>query len=171
MYPEQTDKAFIIRSGVLIFLIMVMVFASIIILDKKSQPTNFVTQDTSGGGKITPIVSADPEYINFDSLIDKGLSTDQATGIKYGFSQYNKSLPASVKTVTVDTESIRSAPRDRNNPSANSIVSFNVNLDDKTDRARVEFNGLSDVWLYLYDESGTALYESGLININSQSPN
>ncbi len=171
MYPDQTDNAFIIRSGILIFLIMATVFASIIVFEKRSEPTNFVTQDTSGASKITPIVSTDPEFISFDSLIDKGLSTDQATGIKYGFSQYNKSLTTPIKTITVDTESIRSAPRDRNNPNANSIVSFDVNLDDKTNKARVEFSGLSDVWLYLYDGSGTALYESGLININSQRPN
>jgi hypothetical protein len=171
MYPQQTDNSFIIRSGILMLLILAMVFASIIVFEKKSQPTNFVTQDTSGAGKITPIVSADPTFVNFDSLIDKGLSIDQSTALKYAFAQYNKTLPTALKTVTVDTESIRAAPRDRNNPTANSIISFDVELDHTTNKARVEFSGLSDVWLYLYNSAGAAQYESGLVNINNQNPN
>jgi hypothetical protein len=112
-----------------------------------------------------------PEFTGISLLTDRGLSGDQATGLKYEFGLYSRQLPAASHRVVVDENNIHTPPIDRNNPSVNRSMTCNVKIDDTNYKATIGFSILSsEVSLTLSDMSGSTVYSSGPIDINTQTP-
>jgi flagellar basal body-associated protein FliL len=105
--------------------------------------------------------SDQPIYLGISSFIDSGLSDDQLTRLKYAFYNYSIQNKKNIKEVSIDINSIKPGPH---NPNTNApfTINFNVTFDRKaTYRAKVEYSGLEDIRLFLYDQKTNAqIYDS-----------
>lgn len=103
-------------------------------------------------------------YVGFDSLINSGLSADQVELLKQAFFLFSQFVNKDISRVIIVTGSVEQAPYDSTSATQVSSVSFNLNIDSKTMAAKLEYGGLSDVQLTLYDQAGGSLvYDSGLL--------
>lgn len=98
-------------------------------------------------------------YVGFDALTNTGLTSDQVQLVKQNLYSYSATSRNNYQTMTIDTNSITSAPFDPNS-SATRQVMFTVTLDKTVYRATVGYIGLSDANLLLQDSSGATVYDS-----------
>jgi hypothetical protein len=105
--------------------------------------------------------SGQPIYLGISNLVDAGLTDDQLLRLKYAFNNYFTQSKKNAKEVSIDVNSIVHGPH---NPNSNSPFSlnFNVTVDrSKTLKAKIEYTGLEDIRLFLYDQkTNTQIYDS-----------
>lgn len=168
---EAADKKFFITLGILLLLLMVgLGVLSTISKHKSSLAGELVisTSTTNDLPKSHP--SFYPAFSGLSRFIDDGVTSDQVTGLKYAFYQYEQATQADFKKITVDDGSIATAPRDSNAPNLVNAMTFTVSIDGAPHKARMEYSGLSNITLSLYDQNNVTTYNSGTININTQTP-
>jgi methionine-rich copper-binding protein CopC len=124
--------------------------------------------------KATPIndLSRDQQnYINnrevnlgttFDgvgTLSNLGITAAQINGLTGAFSKF----APKAKAVIIDTASVVQAPHDKNS-SRDDFITFTVKIDNTSYNAKIEYAGLADIHLYLYDQkTGGVVYDSGIL--------
>lgn len=129
----------------------------------KSQQADILKQQAN-----VPYTRASINYAGFDALTSSGLSLNQLEGTKQAFYLYSNFVKQKVSLVTVIDGSVAQAPYDSNSSSQTSSVSFSLKVDESSYNARLVYSGLTDVELYLYNQSSGALvYDSGVISPTS----
>jgi hypothetical protein len=110
--------------------------------------------------------SSQPSFVNFATLTDNGISSNQLAAVEYAYSQYITADKLPVHTVTLDTSSLQFPYRDPNNTSGVDSLSFKSTLDMNSVSAKVEYSGVNAARLYLY-KSGTQelLYDSQMVDL------
>ena len=96
------------------------------------------------------------DYVNFDELLQNGLSLNQVTNLKELFLTYKKNS----RQITITTDSVQPGVRD---PSS---INFNISYSGKIDgvpyKASVIYSGFSNVSLTLINSSGTQIFNGSL---------
>lgn len=163
------SQKFLLTIGILLGVaILLFLIAQSVSKSKHSIPANqFIAQQET----ISKHDSWLPSFDGMSVLTDRGLSGDQLTGIKYAFGLYVKQLPAGAHHVVVDENSIQTSLIDRNHPSVNRSMTGDVKIDGTTHKATIGFSILtSETSLTLQDSEGNTIYQSGAIDINTQTP-
>jgi hypothetical protein len=111
-----------------------------------------------------------PDFKGLDGLLAVGVADDQITGLKYALAKFDSTLNPPFGVVTIPGSSIKAIPRDRNSLTINNVVNFKLIVGSTSYDAHLEYGGLSDVRLMISDQSGKQIFDSGTININSQTP-
>jgi hypothetical protein len=134
--------------------------------DKNSGET--VSNPPGKGPDTYGTASGAPIYLGVSSLLDSGLTYDQLTKVKYAFSNYFTQNKKTVHEVSVNVNSITHGPRRKFSSDPYSDL-FNVTFDRKdTYKVRIEYTGLDDVRLYLYNQkTDVQVYDSGVLNGNT----
>lgn len=104
---------------------------------------------------------ASPYTVTFngiDTLIDKGLSTTQVTNLKQLFFNYKKT----VKTVSIETDTIGHTPYDLSGNNPNFTLTFVCKIDGQIDKCAVTYADLVNVQLVIQDSiTGAQLFNAG----------
>jgi hypothetical protein len=171
MQPNyQTNQNPVSPTTVVLAIVVVLALVGLLAAfgHKKSLAEPVTTAATASSA--TPKKSQLPDFNNFGTLTDHGLADDQLTGLKYAFGLYSKTLSSPVKTVTLVGSSLDVVQRDPTSPDPNNVINFSVKLDAATYKAQVDYASLARVRLQLTDSSNTPVYDSGDIDINTQTP-
>jgi hypothetical protein len=105
----------------------------------------------------SPAAPVETSYDGFDSLVDNGLTTDQLANTKYAIGQFIGKSKLTVKTVAVSGDV--STSHDSN--TGDSTSSFIVTLDSARYQVRLQYSGISDTRVLLYNAQGGLVYDSG----------
>lgn len=132
-------------------------------------PTSVATPSpaTSGTPEPTPTPqdTAKAPAINFvglEGFDENGLSDDQMTALKFGFSKYAKANKP-VKTATLSA--VEPAPRDPSDNNPTFTLTFTANLDGTIYNGRFDYADLTAGRLFLINKSGKQIFDSGLIDV------
>ena len=171
MQPQMYNKNFIILVFILVSLIIICFFTAATTLGHKRTISNQNFSYTPQDNRIDVAkTSSFPTYTSFTKLLDNGMTADQLTGLKYAFAEYIKSSGKIVKNVSLDTASITTPPLDTSHPSANANLNFRVSLGGPPYSAHVEYSLVSSEVRLALDSNGTQVYDSGIVDINTQNP-
>lgn len=99
------------------------------------------------------------ENINFegtDVFIDSGITSAQLGILRHAFFQYKPTA----RIVSIKSDTIKPGPHDRNSDSPFTIT-FSVAIDDAPYQATIGYTGLDTVRLYLYNQTGSLVFDSG----------
>lgn len=105
-----------------------------------------------------------PIFLGFDALLKRGLTFEQLNNLKQAFYNYSESKPQPLDEISADISSIASH-RGRSGDNIIFYLQFDVRFDRKeTQKARVDYNGLNSIRLYISDaSSGKVIYDSQTI--------
>lgn len=105
-------------------------------------------------------VPSNISYENLDLLLNYGITTTQVQELKKAFGRYLESANSNANRVSIDA--IQVVPRDRSSPSRQNTINFRAMIGQDNLRAKIEYSNLTDIRLFLYDESSDRqVYDSG----------
>ncbi len=107
------------------------------------------------------VTATEPEFIDFEKLLDFGVSSVQLDSTKKtltGFTQASGEVDEIVLTNPT------AEPRSRFSSSTVDVVTFGVSMDGQSYAARLEYSNLTTIRLYLYDSRGAVAYDSQTIS-------
>jgi hypothetical protein len=171
--PLQNKRTIVILATIAIFL-TALFCAAFLLLSQRSEDSKREYQDPFSGEVVsdppgkTPDkfgTSADlPLFLGFDDLIEHGLSEEQLYGLKTAFYNYSKTLSRPASEISIDVNNITDTKEERGGNQF-FVSTFPVKFNRKDlYKARLEYTGLNDIRLYLYDnQAGRLLYDSKTI--------
>jgi hypothetical protein len=108
-----------------------------------------------------------PVYLGFDKLLDLGITSAQLDNLKKAFYKYSISQPQPIKYIGIDVDNITSQ-YDQNDPNALYYIFFNVQFNQKDIyKAKAQYSSLTDIRLFLTNNSGEDIYDSQVIGQES----
>ena len=119
----------------------------------KKQATANLSLDPSKA-VVFPTVEA-VDFTGFDSLINSGLTSVQISILKSAFFRYKPTE----KTVAIDASSVVPGPHNPDTDIGFSLQ-FNLSLDSRALKAVVSYSELTSARLQLFDQQGSALFDS-----------
>lgn len=123
--------------------------AAVTIVKHQSQS---ISIDPTSGGQLPNLGSIN--FKGFDTLLNKGLTSDQVDLLKLYFFHYKTDS----KVAAIDTSSIH--PEAHNPSDAYFKTDFNLTIDNQKLKAVVSFSGLSTIKLNLYNQQGQVVFSS-----------
>jgi|GEM_PF-2538625 len=181
--PYDTSKKN--RSIIILVGVVIVVVGIAMLVAHNSSKNKKITNNTpnssayntgnSGGDTSTPPTAQAPQrpdFVNTDAVTNVGITQDQLTAFKYEAFLFIKQNNLTVKTVTIDKGSVSTPPNDPDNPASFNTVYFNTTFDATMYRARLDGSNtsVSTARLYLYNSNNQVIYDSGNIDIQSQTP-
>ncbi len=151
MYPQLTRKQIVILIVASLLTIALLVVA-IVASTKKDTPTSIVTSTVQIDAGLA-------------TLLDRGMTSDQLSDTKYAFTLFAKQNNKPVKSLLVNTDSIRHN-FDSNNDTNNfqfTVTGWSGNIIN----AQVDVTGLSAAKLTLTDKNNKSLFTSEVINLRA----
>lgn len=120
---------------------------------------NGKSPDTYGRDPAAPI------FLGTSNLLDYGVAFDQEQDMQFAVFQYFNGNKQKVKEVSVVVDSIAPVPHDRNSASTVDTINFDIVVDRKTKyKVKMDYFDLSSIQLYMYDEAGNQIYDSGVVS-------
>lgn len=165
------SKRLIVTNGILVVLVIICLASISLINHAKSSINTSPTLVTSNNLQ-APLSSTHPEYTGFETLVNQGLSSDQLVGAKYAFYQFlvsKKLSPAAIRNTVVAVRTA-SAQTSHIPETANNTTLFMVSVGNVGYNASVNYTVFGGVELSLSDVGGRQVFDSGLIDINTQAP-
>lgn len=158
--------------AVSIILIIGLIVATVI--SRNAEPGDKgSTLDTNSGeyvansdGREPENVGANPDeplFLGLGKLVNRGLTTEQISGLKLGFTNFAKQSSPKVKRVSITVDSIRNAPRSIGDFTY--TYHFDVVMDSKTTyQAKLICFDTTSIQLILYkDGTSSPAFDSGTI--------
>jgi hypothetical protein len=109
-----------------------------------------------------------PIFLGFSKLLDHGMSTDQVNGVQEGFYQYSQTLEKPLKEVSLTVKSIDPVYPNPDSGDTAVKINFEVTLDRKNVyKARVEYDDITTVRLFLSDTKNKQVFASGVIDMTN----
>lgn len=167
---ETKGKKFYITIGAFVLAIIVVLAVASSIASSKSSvgsARKLISQQIASQKTIT---SNHPQFNNFNSLKTYGLTDNQLTGLEYAFSGFVKTNKPSTNTVQLNSTSVALVPNTDYTDNPTTSLTFVVAIGKNSYNAKIIYSGTADINLLLDNVSGKQVYSSGLININTQSP-
>lgn len=109
--------------------------------------------------RAAPAPAVATSYQGFEALLNIGVSNSQLTTTTYAVGQYLKTAKLQVKQASVLGGSVTSLPRNIGDDI--SAATFTLRLDGTSYGARLNYEGLGSIRLFIYDSGGKQLYDSG----------
>jgi hypothetical protein len=97
-------------------------------------------------------------FLGLSGLVNSGITAQQATSLRQYFFKFN----TAAKTVNIDASSFEPGPHDPNTSTYFS-ANFSVTIDSVPYKAAVHYSGLFFIELFLYDQSGNQVFDSGAL--------
>lgn len=117
---------------------------------------------------LTRVTQSDqPAFKDFGQLNIHGVSDDQLTGVRYSLSKFYRSVNG-VGEVSLDTKSVKTQVKQVGSDYSSLDLSFYINRTKYN--CTVSYSGLSAVSTIVNGLTGTQLYNSGDIDINTNPP-
>ncbi len=147
-----------VAAGAAVILFLVVISAFFL------QPKNESFEKPSPLGKQEEV--PEPQLSGFDKLVERGLSSYQLDALKNGISRFLESSHKQVSAVAVVPSSINKLGRPRDSREIKDTLLFDLALDDKTYKARLEYYDVSTIQLYLFDsQTGRQVFDSGVLDV------
>lgn len=130
----------------------------------KAQDIDFedLPQDQQDAIQATKPPTADhntaPTFNGLGDLANYGVTTDQLTDLQIAFTNYN----SSAQNVTLTN--IQPVPHNSESASTSDSINFNAAVDTQHLKAKIVYSSLTVARLYLYNQSGRQVFDSGDIN-------
>jgi len=120
------------------------------------------TPDTYG------TVADQPLYLGFDRLLDHGLTLVQINNLKAAFYKYSLAQSPHLKEISIAVDNITTSYKQ----TAHSTV-FYIYFNGRFDRAmpfnaKIQYNGIDDVRLFLSNNNNKQVFDSGIINYSGE---
>ncbi|HVO86480.1 MAG TPA: hypothetical protein VMT23_01980 [Candidatus Binatia bacterium] len=177
MQSVNRRRLILIVAGLtLLFLVVVAILAPRHPAKKpQTNPTNSVVDPLSHktvsnpSGVAPEHYGSNPElpiYLGFDKLLNYGLSSEQVFSLQVAFYNYTQTVSPPVTQVSVGVDTI-STDHDAADPNSPFFISFDVGFNgNKAGRAKVDYSDLElkSVRLYLTDNSGKQVFDSGVVD-------
>ncbi len=179
MYPDNERRKKNILIGTLVGVVVLIGVLVIVIqsLHKNSTKSNTAVStthyDANSGDSVRTIKGevntygtnpGMPIFLGIDTLITHGLSSDQATYMKQAFFNYSQVNHLNIQQVSITSSSVTTGILNPGTDNQANYANFSVIFDDKTKvTAQLQYSGLYNTELFLYDAKGTQIYDSGLL--------
>ncbi len=131
-----------------------------------SNPTTTPAPTNNSNGNGTTNAEEGIQFLGVDSLLNHGLTSDQAAGFQKAMNQFiakghdTKTVKILSDTVVATIHSSDSNDHDR--------MTFQFQLDDGTYNAQLEYFDLTSIELFIYNSAGNSLlFDSGKIDSSS----
>lgn len=105
-----------------------------------------------------------PTFFGQSKLLDVGVSHFQVSDLEYGIYQFLKTENQKARQVSLVVNTIAVAPRDRFSDSTKNTVRFDIVVDRETTyKVTMDYFDIRSIQLYIADENGNQLFDSGVL--------
>jgi len=166
----QTKRRLFIAGAVIAFVVVIVLLQLASGAPKPSEGNNSASEtskNTFTNGAVNESTASSPiEGVNFDELTEVGMKVGDIDSLQYSLYQYAQPKGVSVRNATAVKGSIKQTL-----PSGNIsyfAYTFDVKLDDKnTVKVELRTTGPYRDQVFLSDQSGNKLYDSGVLDVRN----